>query len=192
MMKRRKGLVHLWYDARHHVQPDELLVIPVGMGCPGRFASCIGMWGTDSIWWGSPQWQIDLLKVLTIPPAMQEQFGYPPLTDRDKARILGRNAARLYGVDIEEKRCEIEGDALSEARAGAKPGLSQRVFGPVGPEQYERLGDYVIWDERENGTRTLMRDDVGQRMEGRAVAPALETTYQVRLADGTRTTCSTL
>ncbi len=97
------------------------------------------LWGTDSIWWGSPLWQIDLLKVLTIPPAIQDQFGYPPLTDRDKARILGRNAARLYGVDIEEKRCEIEGDALSAARAGAKPSLSQRVFGPVGPEQYERL-----------------------------------------------------
>ena len=42
------------------------------------------VWGTDSIWWGSPQWQIDAFKVLTIPPAMQEEFGYPPLTERDK------------------------------------------------------------------------------------------------------------
>jgi hypothetical protein len=30
---------------------------------------------------------------------MQEQFGYPPLTSAVKAKILGRNAAALYGFD---------------------------------------------------------------------------------------------
>lgn len=97
------------------------------------------LWGTDSVWWGSPQWQINVLKALQIPPAMQEEYGYPPLTDRDKARILGRNAARLYGIDIEDKRCQIESDALTALRetAGASP--SHRSYGPSEPDQYETL-----------------------------------------------------
>jgi uncharacterized protein len=47
------------------------------------------LWGTDSIWWGSPQFLIDLFRNLEIPPEMQQQFGYPPLTDKVKRQILG-------------------------------------------------------------------------------------------------------
>ncbi len=56
------------------------------------------LWGTDSIWYGSPQGQIDAFRAFTISEAFQEQFGYPQLTDETKALILGGNAARLYGV----------------------------------------------------------------------------------------------
>jgi len=40
------------------------------------------LWGTDCIWWGSPQFLIDLFKNLEITPEMQVEFGYPPLTDK--------------------------------------------------------------------------------------------------------------
>jgi hypothetical protein len=74
------------------------------------------IWGTDSIWWGSPQWQIDAFKALEIPPAMQEEFGYPALTPSRKRRILGRNAARLYGVRRGRRRyCTIPGGSPSGA-----------------------------------------------------------------------------
>jgi predicted TIM-barrel fold metal-dependent hydrolase len=56
------------------------------------------LWGTDSIWYGSPQGQIDAFRAFTISDAFQEQFGYPALTDETKALILGGNAARLYDV----------------------------------------------------------------------------------------------
>jgi len=56
------------------------------------------LWGTDSIWYGSPQGQIDAFRAFTISEAFQEQFGYPALTDETKALILGGNAARLYGI----------------------------------------------------------------------------------------------
>jgi hypothetical protein len=56
------------------------------------------LWGTDSIWYGSPQGQIDAFRAFTISEQYQERFGYPALTDETKRLILGGNAARLYGL----------------------------------------------------------------------------------------------
>jgi uncharacterized protein len=56
------------------------------------------LWGTDSIWYGTPQGQIDAFRSFAISEQFQEQFGYPPLSDDVKDRILGTNALRLYGV----------------------------------------------------------------------------------------------
>jgi predicted TIM-barrel fold metal-dependent hydrolase len=57
------------------------------------------LWGTDSVWYGAPQRLIDAFRAFEIPERMQEQFGYPALTDTAKAKILGANAGRLYEVD---------------------------------------------------------------------------------------------
>jgi Predicted metal-dependent hydrolase of the TIM-barrel fold len=59
------------------------------------------LWGTDSTWYGSPQPLIDAFRAFTIPERMQEEFGYPALTDSVKDRILGANAARIYRLDLE-------------------------------------------------------------------------------------------
>ncbi len=47
------------------------------------------MWGTDSIWYGSAQDQIVAFRAFEIPSALQEQFGYPALTDGARARSSG-------------------------------------------------------------------------------------------------------
>ena len=74
----------------------------------GTLLRCVGedriLWGTDSIWYGSPQSLIDAFRAFTIPERMQEVFGYPPLTDRAKDKILSTNAAALYGVDLDAVR----------------------------------------------------------------------------------------
>ena len=41
------------------------------------------VWGTDSLWFGSPQWQIEALRRLQIPEEMQKQHGYAPLGPPD-------------------------------------------------------------------------------------------------------------
>jgi predicted TIM-barrel fold metal-dependent hydrolase len=100
------------------------------------------LWGTDSIWWGSPQWQVDAFKALTVPPAMQTEFGYPPLTDRAKAQILGLNAARLYRVRVSDVRNEIANDRLAHIRAelgGMEASRSHRVYGPRTRRDFLRL-----------------------------------------------------
>ena len=60
------------------------------------------LWGTDSIWYGSPQSLIDAFGSFQIPERLQAEHGYPPLTDRVKEKILWRNAAELYGVSNED------------------------------------------------------------------------------------------
>jgi len=60
------------------------------------------IWGTDSIWTGSPQWQIEALRRLEIPDDMQKQHGFAPLGAADgpiKSAILGQNGARIFGYD---------------------------------------------------------------------------------------------
>jgi uncharacterized protein len=74
------------------------------------------LWGTDSIWWGSPQWQIEALRRLEMPESLMKQFGYAPLTAEVKAKIFGLNAARLYGIDPQAKRNPVPADYVDRLR----------------------------------------------------------------------------
>lgn len=74
------------------------------------------LWGTDSIWWGSPQWQIEALRRLEMPEPLAKRFGYAPLTADVKRQIFGLNAARLYGVDPAAKRNPIPGDYVDRLK----------------------------------------------------------------------------
>ena len=58
------------------------------------------VWGTDAVWTGSPQWQIEALRRLEIPEELQKKFGLAPMGPADgpvKSAIFGGNNARLYG-----------------------------------------------------------------------------------------------
>jgi predicted TIM-barrel fold metal-dependent hydrolase len=54
--------------------------------------------GSDCVWYGSPQWQIDALWRFQIPEDMRKKYGYPELTPEAKRKILGLNSAKLYGI----------------------------------------------------------------------------------------------
>jgi hypothetical protein len=74
------------------------------------------IWGTDCLWWGSPQWAIDAFKRFQISDELCDKFGYKKLTKEDKAKIFGLNAAKLYGIDPNEKRTNLPQDALSKLK----------------------------------------------------------------------------
>jgi uncharacterized protein len=74
------------------------------------------LWGTDCIWGGSPQSQIERFRRFRIRDDLIERHGYPQLTDAVKAKILGINAARLFNVDIQAQRRAIEADRLTQLR----------------------------------------------------------------------------
>ena len=76
-------------------------------------------WGTDAIWTGSPQWQIEALRRLEIPEEIQRKYGYAPLGAADgsvKNAIFGENNARLYNVKP-QLRAAIEGDQLTRYKS---------------------------------------------------------------------------
>jgi hypothetical protein len=56
------------------------------------------VFGSDSVWYGSPQWQIDALWRFQIPEELRKRYGYPEITEADKRKILGLNSAKLYGI----------------------------------------------------------------------------------------------
>jgi hypothetical protein len=98
-------------------------------------------WGTDAIWTGSPQWQIEALRRLEIPEDMQKQYGFAPLGPADgavKAAILGGNNARLYKYPI-QKKAELAGDRFAQFKAQYEQSgtdRSNRTYGYIRP----RLG----------------------------------------------------
>jgi predicted TIM-barrel fold metal-dependent hydrolase len=92
------------------------------------------LWGTDSIWWGSPQWLIDAFKIMQIPDSLRQQFGYKQLTTGTKRRIFGKNAAKLYGITRRDQKnlCSIPEDTLAAAqtvRGGPHQSRALKVYG---------------------------------------------------------------
>jgi hypothetical protein len=54
--------------------------------------------GSDSLWYGSPQWQYEAFWRFQMPEVLHKKWGYPEITEADKRNMLGLNSARLYHV----------------------------------------------------------------------------------------------
>jgi predicted TIM-barrel fold metal-dependent hydrolase len=59
------------------------------------------VFGSDCVYYGSPQWQIEAMWRFEIPDSIRHQYGYPELTKSAKRKILGLNSARLYRLPSE-------------------------------------------------------------------------------------------
>lgn len=90
------------------------------------------LWGTDCVWYGSPQAQIEAFLAFEIGEDLQAAHGYPALTDERRAKILGLNAARVYGVDPAAARCSLAEDGLAARREEARDWalMGPPVYGP--------------------------------------------------------------
>jgi hypothetical protein len=92
------------------------------------------VWGTDAVWTGSPQWQIEALRRLEVPEDMQKKYGFVPLGPADgpvKRAIFGENSQRLYRYD---GRAGLQTDRIAVARATYEeqgPGRTNRRYGYV-------------------------------------------------------------
>jgi predicted TIM-barrel fold metal-dependent hydrolase len=92
------------------------VVMPFARTRPRFFAEAMAnllYWiGPDKILFGSdyaiwePKWEIDAFMASEMPDDLKAEFGVDLSLDV-KAKILGLNAARLYGIDVEKKAAQL-------------------------------------------------------------------------------------
>jgi hypothetical protein len=100
------------------------------------------VWGTDSVWYGSPQWQIEAMRRLEIPEDMQKKHGFAPLGAADgpvKSAIFAGNAARHYKLDPKKAGAALRADdyqrhARALGRQPEQPALRLRGVTMPAPE----------------------------------------------------------
>jgi predicted TIM-barrel fold metal-dependent hydrolase len=132
------------------VGPNENLYAELGstwwslMGTPDQAAHVLGkllryvgednvLWGTDALFYGAPQDQIQAFRAFQISVEFQERFGYPALTDAIKRKVLGLNALRLHDVDPITVPCEFTREELAQIRLTLPTG--NETFGPTTPTE---------------------------------------------------------
>lgn len=90
------------------------------------------IWGTDSVWYGSPQWQIEAFRRMEIPEDMAETFAFAPLGGDDspvKRKIFGENIARIHGMDLTnlgKYGVNLKDDKLAKAKEAYEKDGSER------------------------------------------------------------------
>ena len=108
---------------------------------PRVFAETLGkmMWwcGEDKIIYGGeapiwhPEWALEAFWNFELPADIVEDYGYPPLTEQAKRKILGGNLARLHGIDAEAKAAEGAGAGLTRRQTPGSltPGSLPSLYG---------------------------------------------------------------
>ena len=116
------GVTNVYADvgqlfAQSTIADPRVTAVMMGQMIKGMGADHV-CWGTDAIWTGSPQWQIEALRRLEIPDALQRKYGLAPLGPADgavKNAIFGENNARLYNY-TPAARTALTGDKLAGYR----------------------------------------------------------------------------
>ena len=75
------------------------------------------LFGSDYAIW-SPKWQIEKFMAFELPEDVQEEYKVE-LTPAVKRKILGENAARLYGIDIDAHKKRLSQDEIGVQLAGS-------------------------------------------------------------------------
>jgi hypothetical protein len=90
------------------------------------------LWGTDSIWYGSPQDQIQAFRTFQISPELRAQHGYPEITPTLRAKIFGLNATRIYPVSPDVLKKLAGEDRIARERAAYRenPEPHYLTYGP--------------------------------------------------------------
>ena len=117
------------------------------------------MWGTDSIWYGSPQDQIQAFRAFTISEEFQERYGYPALTAEAKRKIFGLNGARVYGIDVAAPARSRRCSHAAPRRISRRPQSQLRHLRPEEPARIPRAMGCARRQYRAKGGTTIDPED---------------------------------
>jgi predicted TIM-barrel fold metal-dependent hydrolase len=102
------------------------------------------LWGTDSIWYGSPQDQIQAFRTFQISEAFQEQHGYQAMTSELRAKIFGLNATKPYQISAAETGKFIQQDGLAKQKANYQNNPNPH-FNTYGPKTRREFLNLMRW-----------------------------------------------
>lgn len=99
------------------------------------------LWGTDSIWYGSPQDQILAFRSFQISPELQEQYEYSEITPQLRAKVFGLNAAPVYNLQADQikQRAKIDNLAANKAIYRTQPDPHFLTYGPKNRREFLKL-----------------------------------------------------
>jgi predicted TIM-barrel fold metal-dependent hydrolase len=103
------------------------------------------LWGTDSIWYGSPQDQIQAFRTFQIAPEFREKFGYPEITQELRAKVFGLNAMKPYGISAEEMKLRARRDAVAAERVAYRE-RPEPHFQTRGPKTRREFLNLLGWN----------------------------------------------
>ena len=99
------------------------------------------VWGSECVWFGSPQNQIEAMKMFKISTEFQDMYGYPDFTDSIRRKIFGLNGASLYRVDPNACRYDVKLSQLAAHR--------QRLDERWGPRRHALYNPPAITTRRQ-------------------------------------------
>jgi hypothetical protein len=99
------------------------------------------LYGSDCIWYGSPQDQIQAFRAFQISQEFQERYGYAELTSNLRAKIFGLNAARVFGIQPDEVQRRAGDDFIGREKANRGGNLDPHylTFGPKTKREFLAL-----------------------------------------------------
>ncbi|MGH8223165.1 MAG: amidohydrolase family protein [Woeseiaceae bacterium] len=99
------------------------------------------LWGTDSIWYGSPQDQIQAILSFQISEEFRDRYGYREITPALRAKVFGLNATRPYGINADEVLLRAGRDDLSRLRENYRnhPDPGYLTYGPKTRREFLNL-----------------------------------------------------
>jgi predicted TIM-barrel fold metal-dependent hydrolase len=131
MMGRVEEAQHYWGKLLKYVGEDRMV------------------WGTDCLWFGSPQPLIEAFRAFTISDEFMTKYGYPQLTPAIKEKVLGQNAALIQnarqGVNISGCHSDFVGMAAVRERReydlefGRRRDMMANVWAPQTRREFFKL-----------------------------------------------------
>ncbi len=105
------------------------------------------LWGTDSIWYGSPQDQIQAFRTFQIADELVAHHGYPKITPALRAKVFGRNALRVYKISDDVLRQHLPKDKVAEDRLNYRE-RADPTFLTRGPKTRREFLNLLAWSGR--------------------------------------------
>ncbi|MEY4579480.1 MAG: hypothetical protein RL701_4183 [Pseudomonadota bacterium] len=84
------------------------------------------VWGSECVWLGSPQMQIEAFRTFNITKEFQDKYGYPEITPEIRRKIFGLNSAKMYKIDVEATRCRVKDNPYTKMKANLDGELGTR------------------------------------------------------------------